>query len=179
MKKDILVVVFVLFSFTNIIAQSNNAVGNINFSIPSVAILNIVTDNTISFSSPSQAGVIITPGASTSNWLNYSSIVTRDYTNKITVNISSGQLPESTSIKLETGADMGGGAGRVGTPVNEITLSESPQDIITGIGSCYTGTGMQKGHQLIYSWITDKKYNNSKVCTDNTIALTYTILAAD
>lgn len=163
----------------NSVAQSNTAVSNLNFSIPPVAILAIETDNTISFSSPSQVGVVITPESSKNSWINYSSVVNSGTSNKITVNISSGQLPESTSIKLMTGNYVGDGAGNLGTPVSEITLSESPQDIITNIGSCYTGTGLLKGHQLTYSWIVDKNYSNNESDSGNVIALTYTILSSE
>lgn len=62
-----------------------------------------------------------------------------------------GALPNGLILKLVASADAGYGNGRLGVPTGEITLSGNQQEIITSIGSCYTGNGAGKGHKLTYN----------------------------
>ncbi len=163
----------------NVLAQSASASTNLGLSIPAIALLDIKTDNEISFSAPNQSISTITPESTSNTWINYSSIVAAGSSNKITVNISGGTVPEQTSIKLSTAADAGHGGGNVGTPIHEVILSESPQDIITNIGSCFTGAGTNNGHQLSYAWIADANITENNNYNNNAIELTYTILASE
>lgn len=177
MKRIFLIFIIGAVFLPRILAQTSNSSSDLNFCIPPLAIMQLVSDNPVSFNFPSVSVETIMPGSSKTTWINYSSIVAKGEANKIMVNISSGQLPESTKIKLNTGFDSGGGAGNVGLPTGDIILSGSPQDIITGIGSCYTGVGPFKGHKLTYSWIKDgqNKPDQNFICS--AITLTYTILA--
>ncbi|MBT6688120.1 MAG: hypothetical protein HN704_04950 [Bacteroidetes bacterium] len=181
MSKDKLIVFIFLFliSSNDNIAQNNYSTNSVGLTIPAIAILNIATESPVSFSSPAQSNVVITPESTSNSWINYSSIIACGTSNKITVNISSENLAESTSIKLIARADAGRGAGNVGTPTNEIILSEIPQNIISTIGSCYTGKGTQKGHQLIYTWIVDEECRYNEIERQNTVSLTYTILSSN
>ena len=55
-------------------------------------------------------------------------------------------------LKVLSGAATSDGKGTKGTAAGTaLTLTTSDQDIITGIGSCHTGNGDGKGHNLTYS----------------------------
>jgi hypothetical protein len=159
-------------------AQDQNRVTMpIVFTIPSLALVDFAgSDIRITFVTGKGAEQIITPSTLDKTWINYSSIVDGKSTNNISVNLSSMNMPPEIRIKLEVGKDVGAGAGTTGKPIGQITLTSYPQDIITGIGSCYTGRGVQKGHQLTYSWEWLPPYDVDHSLIDNIeISVTYTI----
>src|ERR1035437_1732170 len=171
-------VFIVLFSGEKAFAQENNSVKMpIVLSIPSIALVDFAgTDTRVTFISGKGAEQIITPSTLDKTWINYSSIVDGKSTNNISVNLSSMNTPAEIRIKLDVGKDVGAGAGTTGKPIGQITLTPYPQDIITGIGSCYTGRGAQKGHQLIYSWEWLPPYDIDHSSIDNIeVSVTYTI----
>lgn len=84
-------------------------------------------------------------------WLNYTSIVGNEASRDITVAITNGALPAGISLDLVAAADAGNGDGTIGTPSAQLTLSGVAQNLVTGIGSAYTGTGVSNGHNLTYS----------------------------
>jgi len=189
-KKNILIFsLIVLFSsFSTIIpAQNNNtAEMSITFNIPAVALIDFVMDGiqtityTYSSSNPNQVEQIITPTIGDKTWLNYSSIVISNLTNYITAHISSGNLPADVSLNVLVSSDVGAGDGITGTSIGQITLSRFPQNIITDIGSCYTGRGIHKGHQLTYIWENPESYNyNINYENTNPVAVTYTITSTE
>ncbi|MDP4276702.1 MAG: hypothetical protein Q8914_03615 [Bacteroidota bacterium] len=145
--------------------------------LPAVALLDFAgSDKQVTYIPGKGAEQIITPSTLDKTWINYSSIVEGLSTNAISVSISSGNLPPEVIVKLNVGPDAGAGAGMVGKPVGQITLSSNPQEIITGIGSCYTGRGICKGHQLIYSWKWQPPYDLNQTLMDSLeIAVTYTL----
>lgn len=168
-------------------AQNNNSAEmSITLNISAIALIDFAMEGsqtiTLIYSSlgPQQVEQIITPSIDDKTWLNYSSIVKTGSSNYITVHISSGTLPADVSLDVMIGSDVGGGAGTKGTSTNRITLSKFPQNIITNIGSCYTGRGINKGHQLSYIWENPVSYDYS-LNYDNgqAIAVTYTITATE
>ena len=160
--KFVLLAVFA-FSLKLGAQTGNTAEMAVTVSIPAVALIDFEgADRLITFNSPNQIEQVITPSTLNKTWLNYSSIVEDGSTNYITVHISSGSLPPESSVNLEIGEDAGAGAGTTGRPSTQLTLSRYPQNIITDIGSCYTGRGNEKGHQLTYSWINIDDYTESK-----------------
>ena len=174
----LLFVFIVLFQGEKAFAQDNSVKMPIVLTIPAVALVDFAgSDTRVTFNSDSK-GVeqIITPSTLDKTWINYSSIVDGKSTNNISVNLSSMNTPAEIRIKLDVGKDVGAGAGTIGKPIGQITLTPYPQDIITGIGSCYTGRGAQKGHQLIYSWEWLPPYDIDHSSIDNIeVSVTYTI----
>ena len=61
-----------------------------------------------------------------------------------------GQIPKGFILKLQASESIGNGAGQLGLPLQKVTLNNQPVDIISQIGSCYTGNGVQNGHLLTY-----------------------------
>jgi hypothetical protein len=170
-------------------AQTDTKTDNhtVGITIPEVALLDLELstskDITMAFTapSPSEAGnPIVAPANNTSLWLNYSSIVEAtgaDVARKVTVKTSA-TIP-GVSIKVTAGADAGAGAGTKGTVVaGGVTLTTSDQDLITGVGSCWTDTGTSKGHQLTYALsLTSAATYGSLVAGTTTVTVTYTLSA--
>jgi len=68
--------------------------------------------------------------------------------------------------------------GKTGTPAGKIALSGDAQDIITEIGSCYTGDGANNGHLLHYSLeLNDgsSAYSSLNFDQSTTLYVTYTL----
>lgn len=178
--KLIVSISFILIIFSVLSARTqnnNNAEMSVTVSIPAFALIDFVgNDNHITFNTPNQVEQIITPSTLNKTWLNYSSIIESGSTNYITVHISSGNLPAESSINLQISEDGGVGAGKMGIASAQITLTEYPQNIITDIGSCYTGRGIEKGHQLTYLWKNIDDFSNSIYSKNEyEITVTYTI----
>lgn len=173
---------FIILSSRGMVYTQNKNIVEmpIVFSIPAIALVDFAgSDKRITFISGKGAEQIITPSTLDKTWINYSSIVDGKSTNSISVNFSSGNIPAEIGIKLDVGQDAGAGAGSTGKPIGQITLTPYPQEIITGIGSCYTGRGTQKGHQLIYSWEWLPPYDFDHTSIDNIeISVTYTLTTA-
>jgi hypothetical protein len=111
--------------------------------------------------------------------LNYSSIIgtAPDDSRTVTANLA-GTLPTGSNLIVTAGAATGDGAGTKGTSAGAVTLASTGNDftIITGIGSCYTGDGANKGHNLTYSLTEDGgNYANLNFSTDYTVTITYTL----
>ncbi|PKP32672.1 MAG: hypothetical protein CVU00_11580 [Bacteroidetes bacterium HGW-Bacteroidetes-17] len=176
-----LLILVLLFSQNISAQQTNTAEVTITVSIPAIALLDFKGNGqVITFKSENQIEQVITPSTLNKTWLNYSSIVETGSTNHITVHISSGKLPLESLINLKIGEDVGAGGGKVGEPASQITLSNYPQNIITNIGSCYTGRGVEKGHQLTYSWLNIDPYEKNLTSNkDYEITVTYTITSAE
>lgn len=133
---------------------------------------------TLTFVAPIQAGAAIADVTSNTSWINYTSIVASLATNKVSVAIT-GTVPAGTTLKVVAAARAGtGGDGTYGTPTAAVTLSATAQNLITTIGSCYTGDGNTNGHQLTYTWSVNPASYASVVAAAGTgITATYTILA--
>jgi hypothetical protein len=188
------IIVYLIFFVTSLCsvsktvnAQSNNtAEMSITLNIPAIALIDFavhgsqIVTYSYSNSEPNQVEQIITPSTGDNTWLHYSSIVENGLTNYITAHISSGSLPADVSLNVLVGADAGAGAGSKGTSIGQITLSAYPQNIISNIGSCYTGMGFNNGHQLTYIWENPESFNYSFYYENgHLIAVTYTITSTE
>lgn len=173
----IFVLIALLSSGNRLSAQSNVVEMPIVLNIPTVSLIDFSgSERKIIFKSGAGAEQIITPSTIGKTWINYSSIVDGKSTNNIAVQIKSGSLPTEVEIMLEVGEDAGAGAGRTGKSAGRIKLTDFPQEIISGIGSCYTGRGSGKGHQLVFSWEWKSPYDKIYSNFDNIeIAVIYTL----
>ncbi|HDR52697.1 MAG TPA: hypothetical protein ENN90_13945 [Mariniphaga anaerophila] len=185
MKKLSVIIATVLFSFgvANAQTDSNEASHGVEITIPTVAIIDIEGPNgespTINLT-PSidglEAGAAVNFSSATNNdlWLNYTSIVKSNQKRNITASID-GNLPAGVSLKVKAGTDASLGNGAAGSPESEITLESTAKNVITGIGSAYTGEGYKNGHQLTYTLdMADESYAKL-VAADYNVTVTYTI----
>jgi len=138
--------------------DSNSQTQNVVIAMPEVALLDLeATAGTVinlNPTTPTEAGLAVAfPAIDNSIWMNYSSIVgsTTEPSRNVTVQITSGTVPSGTILEVLASADAGSGDGTMGAPAEAVTLSNNSQNIITGIGSAYTGDGVSKGHNLSYT----------------------------
>lgn len=107
-----------------------------------------------------------------STYAQYTSVVAPGKTRNITANWESGDsAPSGCELRLQ--AQPAGG--NQGTSAGEITISTTPQNIITGIKSCATGRGASSGAKLIYTLkVTDVEALVAGEVKTATITLTLT-----
>lgn len=114
----------------------------------------------------------------TNKYLNYTSI-TSSKARKITVKLNA-NLPSWLKLNLESSDPMsGGGVGARGKRVvGGRDLSGTAQDIVTDIGSCWTGKGVGSGPSLTYTLsIVDAEVIN--IASTDSINETVTITLTD
>ncbi len=151
----------------------------LNIGIPTHAMVSIAGSNgtTVDFSAeaPEIAGNSVT-FKQTSNsqlYLNYSSIVTSGKTNTIAAKVSG--LVDGLNINLNVGTNaIGEAKGATGTGQSQ-TLGTQGKTVVSGIGSCYTGSGSGKGHKLEYSIEVNQADYSKIAAKNNDITVTYTI----
>lgn len=156
----------------------------ISFAIPATSILDIEGpggNNGINFTPEAitEAGNAFDFNLSNSTlWLNYSNIkASAETTRKVTVGMTN-DLPTGMTLTVAAGTDAGNGNGVKGTPnASAITLANgSSSTIITGIGSAYTGNGINNGHQLTYNLsFDDAEFQTLSADLNESVTITYTI----
>jgi len=155
---------------------------NILISVPRVALISVETTNNdgivFQMREPNEAGhrINIANRQMSGLWLNYSSTLQKSQgTHKVYATIT-GSLPEGFTLALEAGTYTGDGKGKMGQPSGKKFLSQTPVEVISQIGNCYTGKGINNGHQLTY--FLDFDEDNYELISSgefNHIQVTYTI----
>jgi len=180
------IILFILFTVMVSGQDKNTSDVGISMTVPSIALINFVVEGphmvtySHSYSEANEVEQIISPITGDKTWLNYSSVVNDGLTNYITAHISSGTLPADVTLNVYVSSDAGSGAGSTGTSLGTVTLTSYPKNIIVNIGSCYTGIGLFKGHQLTYAWNNPESYNYElKYENGEKIAVTYTISSTE
>jgi len=165
------------------VAQSSQA-HNVAISIPQIAILDIETsgDANVSFAVSAdglEAGSALVIDEENSDlWINYTSVV-QGQASVRTVTVETGTQETTIAglvLKVEASAHSGSGGGQYGTPTAIVTPTDLPQNIITGIGSSFTGNGASNGHNLTYHLDFTGNFEDLNLDDANmTIEMTYTI----
>lgn len=166
--------------------DDNDDAHNVVITLPEVALLDLESSAGTAISlgpdAPTEAGEALDFSEETNSdiWINYSSIIgsKTEPSRDITVQITSGKVPEGLELTAIAAKDAGMGDGSMGTPTAKIILDNSAQEIIKGVGSAYTGNGVSKGHQLTYQLaLNEKQGSYAKLDFDNsnTLAITYTL----
>ncbi|MDZ7723178.1 MAG: hypothetical protein U5R06_10335 [candidate division KSB1 bacterium] len=123
---------------------------------------------------PASAGekpVIVSSSGVSDNYLLYSSIFsTTD--NKITAALDA-DVESPLTLSVSAAAATGGG-GDKGDVQTGVVLSSAAADVITGIGSCWTGLGTN-GAQLTYSLAIPDDVTDLDDVNDQPLTVTYTI----
>ena len=163
-------------------AQDTYTAGEaITYQLDAMRILDVEgTPPSLHLVAPAIAGVAVRDTTCATSWLNYTSIIAVGATNKITVSISN-MPPTFTTLTVTATAHAGTGNGTYGSPAGTVTFSaaSTASDLITQIGSCWTGIGNTNGSKLTYSWgITAGSYASAvSVTSASDITATYTIVA--
>ena len=184
--KKLVFALFVLVASTNIFAQDTEQDSHsLTIGIPEVALLDIesVTSNSISLNAtaPTEAGEKVVFNQSNSDlWLNYSSIVGKNSSRDITVQITDGDVPSGIDLTVVAASYEGDGEGTMGKVSKEsiVLNSKKATNIVEGIGSAYTGNGAKQGHNLTYQ-ITQsddaESYSELNFEESTTLTITYTL----
>ncbi len=137
--------------------NGNSNSNNVNISFPQFVTINITTTNSpdVNFTLNSdglEAGdEFIIDEENSDLWINYTSVINgAGSTRSITVESSS--IPSLPGLTLQVIASdhIGNGGGQVGSSTSIVTPSSLPTDVISGIGSTFTGSGNSNGHNLTY-----------------------------
>jgi len=166
---------------------SNNTSHDVSISIPTISILDI--EGTVGESgiqtvllepslSDLEAGSEVNFGSASNNSLklNYTSIVADGATNKIHASISEDLSDDGIKLILSVSNDNVGGAGNLGTAVQNVELGTNPSDVVNSIESCYSGNGPSNGRTLTYT-LESEDYTKIIGRTLSDITVTYTITA--
>lgn len=186
MKKLLFIFVTILFfaGTTVINAQDTNEAGHkISININTHAMVDVEAADgeasTISLAptAPEEAGLGLNfENLSNSDlWLNYSSIVEKNGNRSISVSMDK-DLPEGITVELAVSSDAGNGKGNVGDAAeNAQAITKNGITIVSDIKSCYTGNGIEKGHNLTYSLKMDEDSYGDLEADAHEIEITYTI----
>jgi hypothetical protein len=104
---------------------------------------------------------------------------------KITARLSGGTIPAGTRLTLLAALSVNlNGGGRRGIVVaTPIILNATDQDLVTGVGSYYTGIGYTDGYRLTYTWAPYLPATNYQLIQSTTtpkvITIVLTITAHD
>jgi len=110
-------------------------------------------------------------------WLNYTSLISTMGSER-SISVKASNLPDIPGliISLEAENYIGTGEGTYGIPTATIIPTEMEKQLITGIGSAYTGDGPSNGHRLKYYLDYSGSYADfSKEKGSQNITITYTI----
>lgn len=104
--------------------------------------------------SGSVAGAPVSSVSNSDMYLRLSSLVPGNTNREVTVRLSAGSIPSGTTLTLISApCTITNSGGRLGQPIlAPLELLVVDQNLITGIGSCYTGTAFNDGYQLTYTW---------------------------
>lgn len=197
MKKLTLTIAsFLLFfgiSFSTYAADNNTDSHTLGIGITSHAMLKIVstgsngTSISLTPNAPTAAGdgIDFADVINTDLWLNYSTIMSHtDQTFSISAEITTSDIPSGISLFVNAATASGDSRrGTLGTGQGNKDLSvTSPGNgavVISGIGSCHTGVGVNKGSNLTYTAQFDDATDNyaALVQNDYSATITYTITA--
>jgi hypothetical protein len=155
--RNFLLMTFLAITLSFTITGQNSQGHSLVVSVPRIALINIegAGSNGIGFiaKEPATAGhsISFTNSEVSEIWLNYSSTIGRNKIKQKVLATLSGDVPEAISLYVEAGNFLGNGKGTMGQSTGRQVLSETPVEIISHIGNCFTGKGINNGHLLTYT----------------------------
>lgn len=182
--KPLLYSFFVFYLIALPVISQNDENHSLKVTIPKVALISVQSNNaTISL----QGTNVVTAGkklqfnsTDNSTWINYSSIIGSNVESSryVAVEISEGTIPTGLDLVVKASDDTGNGEGDVGKPIETYqVLNEAPVKLIENIGSCYTGVGINKGHNISYKLKenSNSSYGDFNYEDTQIVAVTYTL----
>lgn len=178
-NRRVLMIITILAFFSARLEAQAIAYNNFTITINDICNVRIYPAGTIRMNLlASTAGNSLDNKTDASTYMQLTSIAPENEMRKITAIVSSGNVPAGTLFQLTAGA-CSTGTGTRGTPSSTITLDRNGQkDVVTGIGSCYTGTTSTSGYHLVYTWGVDPaNYTQLRAISSVSITITYTVLS--
>jgi hypothetical protein len=149
------------------------ATQTVTMQVASISVL-AMTGNpaTLAISAPAQGGATPANPSSNTTYAQYTSTVAAGVTRRLQANWGgSDAAPAGCSLLLTATPAV---LPNQGTGAGQITMSATATNIVTGIGSCATGTGATSGAQMAY--ILSINSMTSLVAADNhTVTVTITL----
>jgi hypothetical protein len=129
---------------------ADTATQTVQMNVDDICVIDVTADPAaLAIAAPGTGGQTPTGDSDNSTYAQYTSIVSGAATRSLQANWGgSDAAPAGCSLDLEVTAVTAGCGARV---VGGVTLTASTQNIVTGIGSCATGTGATDGAQLTYT----------------------------
>lgn len=156
-------------------AATDTATHDVTLQVSEIALidLNNTAAITLTTNAPGAGGENPLGDTNATKLLQYTSLVGSGLTRNITVEWGgTDAAPAGTSLKLLATSVPAG----CGTAAPQVTLSSTPTNLVTTIGSCATGTGAS-GTELTYTFSIDTV--TSLVVGDNkTVTITFTLTDA-
>lgn len=153
-----------------------------NLNLPDIALIDVEPkDNnniTLTVPPPVRAGegLDVSQVRNEELWINYTTSRKNNGAFRSVQVAMDGTVPAGMRIKLTASARAAGqGGGIFGSPAGALTLGSSPQTLISGIGGCYTGNGINSGHQLVFT-LEVIDYALIEQVQDANLLLTYTLV---
>jgi hypothetical protein len=165
-----------LMSSNIVFADTNVATNTVSLTVNGSALLAIKTGTAISLSlsgATEAGGAIQTIAADSTTRLRISSLVNGANTRTISAKISA--LPVGADLILSAQAPttaFASGASVQGTLLSNVTLATTDRPLITGIGTCWSGTTTDAGYAIKYTY---KMQDGATVLTGANVTVTYTL----
>jgi len=152
MKALFSTIIVSMFFFVNAFAQVASTNHTVNVTVPEVALISVVgtdgNDVNLEFTELTEAG----------SWFSEVTSVDQDIKLRLssvkpgatrTVKVSA-SIPSGLVLKVSAAANTGG-KGKTGTPLADVNITSTAANLITGIGSGYTGNSPDNGFPLTYA----------------------------
>lgn len=175
---SLFLILIMVFLAGKTVAQSSTAGDIISLQVQDYCLIDTNQAPVSLTLSTSTAGSPVTSVSNSAVYVKVSSVVPVNTYRSMTARISGGVVPPFTKLSLVaspcTVVNSGGNLGTVvSTP---IILSSTDQNIITLIGSCFTGTWPNDGYKLTYTWYPDSPATNYSFIVATPSPITITIL---
>lgn len=160
---------------------TNTATNVVSLGMPEVYLLASNSPTVNLTLTPQTAGnaVVSSVSDSTARIL-ISSVIAESQPRTMTAAISNGSVPAGTTLKLVARTPNSNFIGTAGTFASEITLSSTNQNLITGIGTCYSGTSADDGYKMRYTYglpTSTSAYDQIRASGGTSITITFTLSA--
>jgi hypothetical protein len=173
---SILFAVVFCFTMAGVVLAADTATQTVQLNVDEICVIDVTGDPAaLTIAAPAVGGQTPADATDNSTYAQYTSVVCGATARALTANWGAGDAaPSGCELGLEvTSLTAGCGSAVVGG----ITMSGSAQNVVTGIGSCATGTGGTDGAQLTYTLsVADDTQLDS--CDDQTLTITLTLTDA-
>ena len=186
MKITVLIYVVILLSLltaSRALGQAWTAGQNVTLQVSDYC---LIATNNAPISLTLTSAIAGQAAASTSNsdlYVKISSITPGITNRELTAKMTSGTIPAGTKLTLVSAACTTTNSGGIlGTPVaTPFILSGIDQKLVTGIRTCYTGTGYNDGYKMTFTWAPLSPATNYGLIQSGTanIIVVFTITAHD
>ena len=157
MKKSIFVLTIALMGTllgSSIMVQGQTTTNGLSLGMPELNLLNSASASISLELTTAVAGEMVQSSKSDATArVKISSIIAQGQTRTLSAQVTTGAIPGGTTLKLAAQTPNSAFGGTKGTFGSDATLSTtSATSIVTGIGSCYSGTEADDGYVLNYTW---------------------------